>query len=348
MEAGDLKPLKPMIVIGSILFIVTLIIPTLLVVPFTEGTKGSLVEDIQPQVLSTPEIENAIPVSVPVYRTEKKVIEEIPIEQYVVGVVASEMPAEFEMEALKAQALAARTYIVQQLLNEETIGIPKGSEAKVTDTINHQVYRDNGELKEIWKDEFPTKLEKITKAVNETAGQILTYEGSPITASFFSTSNGFTENSEDYWANPYPYLKSVESPWDDQSPKYIVSTTIPVSKFESELGVKIGTSSEIGTITSRTKGNRVGTIKIADKTFTGREVREALELYSSDFTWERKGNEIVITTKGYGHGVGMSQYGANGMAQQGKTYQEIINHYYQGIEITPINSYLDKLTAYSK
>jgi stage II sporulation protein D len=335
-----------MIVLGTILFIVTLIIPTLLVVPFTEETKGSLTENVKPQVLSTPEVVNSIPVSVPVYRTSKKVIEEIPIEQYVVGVVASEMPAEFEEEALKAQALAARTYIVQQLLSEKSIGTPEGS--KVTDTIMHQVYKDHGELKEIWQEEFTEKLEKITKAVNETAGQIITYEGAPITASFFSTSNGFTENSEDYWANPYPYLRSVESPWDDQSPKYIVSKTIPVSKFESQLGVKIGNRNEIGTITSRTKGNRVGSVTIADKTFTGRDVRDALDLFSSDFTWERKGNQIIITTKGYGHGVGMSQYGANGMAQQGKTYQEILNHYYQGIEITSINTYLDKLAAYSQ
>ncbi|WP_456277463.1 stage II sporulation protein D [Bacillus sp. AK128] len=341
-----MKPLKPMIILGSVLFILTLVIPTLLVIPFTEETKGSLIEDIQPQVLSTPEVKNSIPVSVPVYREEKDVIEEIPIEQYVIGVVASEMPAEFEMEALKAQAIAARTYIVQQLLSDKRVRTPEGS--KVTDTVKHQRYKDYTDLKEDWNSDFTKNLEKITKAVNETEGQIITYDGEPIDASYFSTSNGFTENSEDYWSYEYPYLRSVQSSWgEDQSPKYIVSTTIPVSDFQSKLGVSLGNSSEIGTITARTKGNRVGSVQIAGKTFTGKEVRELLGLYSSDFTWERKGNQIIITTKGYGHGVGMSQYGANGMAKQGKTYQEIVTHYYQGIEITNLSPYLDRLTAYT-
>nr|WP_272495833.1 stage II sporulation protein D [Bacillus pinisoli] len=336
-----------MIILGSTLFVITLIVPSILVAPFTEETKGSLVEDLQPQVLTTA-VENTIPVSVPVYRTAKKVIEEIPIEQYVVGVVASEMPAEFEEEALKAQALAARTYIVEQLLSEGTIGIPKGVEgAEVTDTVNHQVYKDLADLKAHWKGDYDWKLEKITKAVNDTAGQILTYEGSPISAMFFSTSNGFTENSEDYWTNEFPYLRSVESKHgDEQSPKYITSTSISVSQFEKLLGVRIGNSSEIGTITARTEGNRVASVKIGDKTFSGRRIREDLGLYSSDFSWERKGDQIIITTKGYGHGVGMSQYGANGLAQQGRTYEEIVRHYYQGIEITPVTPFLDKLTAF--
>jgi stage II sporulation protein D len=336
-----LKPLKPIIVLGSILFVVTLLIPTLLVIPFTEETKGSLVEDIQPQVISTAVVENGVPIAVPVYRTEKKIIEEIPLEQYVVGVVASEMPASFEEEALKAQALAARTYIVQRLLNEST---PEGS--KVTDTVKHQVYKDLEDLKRQWKPEnYTENLERITKAVNETSGQILTYNGTPIGVSFFSTSNGHTENSEDYWANEIPYLRSVASPWDEKSPKYLSSITIRVTEFENKLGVKLPNGSEIGTIISRTEGKRVGSVQIGDKKFTGRVIRDTLDLASSDFNWERKGNQIVITTKGYGHGVGMSQYGANGMAQEGKTYQDIVKYYYQGIEISPVNPYVEKLTA---
>jgi stage II sporulation protein D len=343
MEAGRLKLLKPIIVLGSILFIVTLLIPTLLVIPFTEKTKGSLVEDPQPQAMTTTAVENGASIAVPVYRTEKQIIEEIPLEQYVVGVVASEMPASFEMEALKAQALAARTYIVQQLLHEMSLRTPEGAE--VTDTVGHQVYKDLEDLKKQWGADYSWRLERITEAVNATAGQIITFNGTPIDASFFSTSNGYTENSEDYWSNEFPYLRSVASPWDEKSPKYLSSITIPITEFENKLGVNLSNGSEIGKITSRTEGRRVGSVQIGEKKFTGRYIRDELKLNSSDFNWERKGNVIVITTKGYGHGVGMSQYGANGMAEEGKTYQDIVKYYYQGIEISPVNPYVEKLTA---
>ncbi|MFD1737032.1 stage II sporulation protein D [Bacillus salitolerans] len=338
-----MKSLKPFIVLGSLLFIVTLLIPTLLVIPFSEKTNGTLVEDIQPIVLATPEVKNESQLDVAVYRTKEQLIENIPLEQYVVGVVASEMPAEFEMEALKAQALTARTYIVQQLLLEQSLGTPKGS--KVTDTVRHQVYKDLEDLKAVWGDDFEANLAKITEAVNSTSGEIITYNNEPIDAQYFSTSNGFTENSEDYWQNEFPYLRSIESPWDKESPKYLTTTTFTVAQFEQKLGVRLGESGTIGKITARTTGKRVGTIKIGDKVITGRQVREALELPSSDFDWERKGNQIVITTRGYGHGVGMSQYGANGMAREGKTYQDIVKYYYKDIAISAIDPYIPKIAA---
>jgi stage II sporulation protein D len=341
------KPLKPIIILGSILFVVTLLVPTILVMPFTDKTNGTLAEDTKTQVMSAPEVQNTTSIDVPVYRTVEKNIENIPLEQYVVGVVASEMPANFESEALKAQALAARTYIVGQLLRETSLGTPEG--ARVTDNPQtHQKYTDIDGLKQQWKSDFDTNIKKITEAVNATAGRILTHNGSPIDATFFSTSNGYTENSEDYWKNEYPYLRSVPSPWDEKSPKYISSTMISVEKFENELDVKISSSGDIGKIISRTEGKRVGVVKIGNKEFTGPQVRDKLDLLSSDFNWERIGNNIIITTKGYGHGVGMSQYGANGMAQEGKTYQDIVKHYYKDIEISPIDPYIQKLTPTAK
>ena len=189
------------------------------------------------------------------------------------------------------------------------------------------------------------EIQRIKDAVYQTAGKVLTFEGQPITAAFFSTSNGRTENSEDYWQNSYPYLRSVESPWDEGSPRFQATVSIPVSTFENRLGVKLADNGSVGEITSRTEGGRVAEVKINGKVLSGREVREKLELDSTDFTWQRVGQEVVIETKGWGHGVGMSQYGADGMAKEGKNYAQILSHYYQGVAITDLEPYVATLTA---
>lgn len=337
-----MRNLKPFIVLISILFVMVLMIPTLLVMPFTDKVSGKLAEELQNKQQTQSSIPES-PINVAVYRANKDVIENIPLEEYVVGVVASEMPAEFEEEALKAQALAARTFILKYLLAGERIGAPE--DADVTDTVNHQVYKGEEELKAIWKGDYEWKLAKVTEAVKATAGQILTYNNEPITASFFSTSNGKTENSEEYWQNEYPYLRSVDSPWDIDTPKFLKQVSLSVADFQNKLGVQLGSDGTVGKITARTTGNRVDTVEINGKQLTGREVREKLKLQSSDFSWERKGDNIVITTKGYGHGVGMSQYGANGMALEGKKHSDIVAHYYKGVEIGSAEQYLTKLTA---
>lgn len=336
---GTFMKIKTIIVCMTALIFITVLIPTILVLPFKEEkVSGKLSEasSTKHQLEET----NEPTVSVAVYRSVKKEIEELPLESYVVGVVASEMPAMFELEALKAQALAARTYIVNQMMADEKIGLPEG--AMVTDTELHQVYKSNEELKKIWGKDYQWKIEKITEAVKQTSGQILTYEGKPITAQFFSTSNGYTENSEAYWSNAFPYLTSVESPWDKQSPKFFDKKIFTVHQFEQLLGVKISNSKDIGQIIKRTPGKRVAKVMINGKTFTGREIREKLQLQSADFQWSRKENNIIVETKGYGHGVGMSQYGANGMALEGKTYDQIVKYYYKGIEISPSDILLSK------
>ncbi|WP_394187027.1 stage II sporulation protein D [Metabacillus halosaccharovorans] len=337
-----MKPVKPILFAFGGLFIIILLIPTLLVTPFMEQSKGKLGEELTVAKSEVPVLAES-PLDVPVYRSQTKQIESIPLEEYVIGVVASEMPAEFETEALKAQALAARTYITKQLMNGP-ISTPDG--AAVTDTQMHQVYKNPEELKAIWGDEYESKLQKITAAVAATQGKILTYQDQPIDASFFSTSNGYTENSEAYWTEAIPYLKSVKSSWDKNSPKFYDKKVITIKDFESTLGVKLDTSSgTVGKITELTPGKRVAKVDINGKQFTGRQIREELGLRSSDFTWEIKGDSVVIETKGFGHGVGMSQYGANFMAEDGKTYEEIIAHYYNGTKVSEAEPFLSKYTA---
>ena len=175
----------------------------------------------------------------------------------------------------------------------------------------------------------------------------MTYNGEPITATFFSTSNGYTENSEDYWPNSFPYLRSVPSPWDQSSPKFKYEKTISVQEFESKLGVVIKGNS-LGRVTAWTAGKRVAKVDFSGKVLTGKEIREKLDLKSSDFSWVRRGDKVAITTKGYGHGVGMSQYGANGMAAEGKTYQDIVKYYYHGVQVTPSQSMMAMVTAAKK
>lgn len=305
-------------------FILLLAIPAFIISP-KEEQRTPLPEEEKPaeQVEET-----EANLAVPVMRQASGEVETVDLETYVSGVVASEMPASFEKEALKAQALAARTYVTKFLSHS--------GDEPITDTTTHQVYKNEDELKDIWKDEFAWKKKAIDDAVNETKGEILTYDGQPITAAFFSTSNGWTENAKDYWEEDVPYLASVESKWDEKAaPGFYYEKKIPVHEFEEKLGITL-TAGEQGNILERTPGNRIKTVEIAGKTYSGREIRESLDLRSTDFEWVLQGDEVVIKTKGFGHGVGMSQYGANGMALAGSSYKEIVQHYFSGVEITSI------------
>ncbi|WP_051235934.1 stage II sporulation protein D [Paenibacillus pinihumi] len=278
-------------------------------------------------------------INISVQLVSMKRTEEVPLELYVRGVLAGEMPADFELEALKAQAIAARTYIVRHM--------SKGLEepVKITDTVQDQVYIPLKELKKRWGADTEEKLAKLTQAVEETAGQIITYKGEPIEALFFSTSNGYTENSEDYWGNPLPYLKSVASPWDvAASPKYKQRVTMKLSEFYSRLGVKKGAEKTLS-ILGYTEGRRVKKVKVGSKEFTGREFREKLALGSSQFTWDINGNQIELTTYGYGHGVGMSQWGADAMAKRGRSAKQIIAHYYSGTKVEAAPAWLRRFES---
>ncbi|WP_173915935.1 stage II sporulation protein D [Halobacillus sp. Marseille-Q1614] len=317
------------------------ILPTAVVVPYVNPQEHEVSQTTTEKTENNSIDETIIldqSTEVSVYRTQKDVVEKLPLEHYVVGVVASEMPEEFEKEALKAQALSARTYITSLLLNPDH-SVPQ--KADVTDTVTHQVFSSTADLKEKWGANYIQKINKIKEAVHDTQGQVIVYEDRLITASYFSTSNGFTENSEDYWSAELPYLRSVESPWDKDSPKASNQTVIPVSVFEEKLSVDLEQEPDLeASISERTNGDRVRQVTLNGKELTGKQIREKLNLPSSDFHWKKKGDHIVISSEGYGHGVGMSQYGANGMAKSGKTYQEIIQHYYTGVKIVDNEKFL--------
>ncbi|GAF65051.1 hypothetical protein BTS2_1948 [Bacillus sp. TS-2] len=346
--------MKRMLVLGIILSAIVLVLPTMLVLM---GSSNEEVLQTDHNVEASTEKEqsheseevvlekaSADDVMVTVFRTEKNEVEEIKLEEYVMGVVGSEMNASFEMEALKAQALAARTFILQYMMNEEVTKTPEG--ALITDTgATHQVYQDKTQLQEKWGEQFDEYYRKIQEAVLSTKGEIITYGEKPIDASYFSTSNGYTENSEDYWENKLPYLRSVESPWDQESPRFTGQTTISVEDFEAKLNVELPNDGSVGTIVSRTNSGRVETANINGKELSGKVIRESLSLDSADFQWQRQGNEVIVQTKGWGHGVGMSQYGANGMALEGKSYKEIVHHYYQDVKIETTAPFIKQYVA---
>lgn len=317
----------------SSLIITILVVPTLVVVPFAaDDSQKDVTEEVKSNQSEQTEITMGnSPFAVTVMRASTDKVENVPLETYVSRVVASEMPSEFELEALKAQALAARTFIVDHMVGQDNKKKPD-----VTDTTAHQVYNNKQELRETMGKDFKQEMHKIKKAVAATKGEIITYNNEPITAAYFSTSNGYTENSEDYWINKTPYLRSVKSPWDKGSPKFLDQKIFTIKQVEDALEVDLPKNSALSMKITRTEGKRVDQLKIAGKSYSGKQVREALKLRSSDFEIEQKNGHLIFTTQGFGHGIGMSQYGANGMAKHGKNYKQIIKHYYQGVEISSV------------
>ena len=262
-------------------------------------------------------------------KTDK--IETIPLEEYIVGVLAGEMPINFDMEALKAQAVASRSYALKR------IEYNKDKEYDVVDSIMNQVYLDNDYLKERWQSNYVKNINKLRKAVNSTIDEYLAYDNKVIDALFFSTSNGYTEDSSNIFDFTAPYLTSVDSPWDkDVSSAYLTSKDMALTDFYQKLNLPYNKNLSVE-IEKRSKTNRILLLKINNTEFKGTEIYSILSLKSTDFTIELKGDYLTITTIGYGHGVGMSQYGALGMAKKGYKYDEILKHYYSNTELKKLN-----------
>ena len=265
-----------------------------------------------------------------VKQLKKDKIIKMPLEEYIVGVLAGEMPINFDLEALKAQAVASRSYALKR------IEYNKDKEYDVVDSVMNQVYLDEEYLKDAWGLNYAKNINKLRTAVNQTLDEYLEHNDKVIDALFFSTSNGYTENSENVFNFECEYLKSVESPWDKEvSSAFITKKIISLKDFYKNLNIPYNKNLNIE-ILKRSSTNRILLLKINNIEFKGTDIYNKLSLRSTDFEIELLGEKVKIKTKGYGHGVGMSQYGALGMAKEGYTYKEILSHYYKNTSIKKI------------
>ena len=257
-------------------------------------------------------------------------IKQIPFEEYIIGVVSAEMPAEFEPDALKAQAVASRSYVLNKIEKN------KNNDYDILASIMDQVYLSNDLLKEKWKNNYEKYYKKIKDSVDKTKGEYLTYKGEVVQAFFFSTSSGKTENSEDVFVSSLPYLRSAESPWDKASPVISNTSTFTLQEFYTNIGLKYNDKPIIN-IVEKSDAGHIKKIKIGNTVFKGTEFRKLLNLKSTCFDITVEKDKIVINTQGNGHDVGMSQYGANFMAKEGYNYKDILKHYYKDVEISNLN-----------
>lgn len=284
-------------------------------------------EEPQMQTEQTRSAQDAEAFSLPILMEDGSV-QQMELDEYLTCVVLAEMPATFETEALKAQAVVARTYALKHYASSAK----HDNCAVCTDSACCQAYRepydflDSGGTQE--------QLEKVKNAVLDTQGQVLTYDGELIDATYFSCSGGRTEDALAVWGTDVPYLQAVDSPGEEAATHYIDTVCFSSSEFAAMLGAELegNCSTWLGKVTY-TDGGGVDTILIGGDTYSGTEVRRLLGLRSTAFVMTAVGNTITVTTKGFGHRVGMSQYGADAMAMGGSTYKEILTYYYQGTAI---------------
>ena len=269
-------------------------------------------------------------------------IEEMLIDEYLYGVVSAEMPANYEEEALKAQAVAARTYTIYQISNNN--GKHKTADICDDSTCCQAWISKENRMKRWSEEERENNWKKIVKAVDYTAGKIITYNNEAINAFFHSNSGGKTEIPSNVWigGKDFPYLKSVETSGENAYTQY--RSEVKISKTElleklkkeySDIQINFDENESIK-ILDYTQSGRVKTVKFGNTEIAGTKVRSLIGLKSTNFSIKIDGDNVIFSVKGYGHGVGMSQTGADSMAKQGKTYEEILKHFYTGVDITTI------------
>ena len=310
-----------------LVFILGLVAPLSLLFLADDGAGHS--QNIVTTVETTGVPESLVEVQV---LTEDQAVVTMPLDEYVFRVVLREMPADFEPEALKAQAVVVRTYTLRHMIK------PKHDAASVcTDSSCCQGYREATEY--LCAGGSEKNLVKVKKAVEDTSGEILTYAGKPIDATYFSCSGGMTEDAAAVWGEDVPYLKATTSPGEEKANHYIETVRMSTLEFADKLGITIKgpTHFTVGKI-RYTAGGGVASMEICGQTFTGTQLRNKLGLRSTAFVIAVVGNNVTITTKGFGHRVGMSQYGADAMAIAGADYTEILMHYYTGVDLTTIDA----------
>lgn len=274
-------------------------------------------------------------------KEENKVIE-VELKEYLLGVLAAEMPATYHEEALKAQAVTAYTYLLYRrgVQNEKPDATLKGADLS-DDSSTHQGYLTPDAREEKWGDKTKSYEKKLTEAIKAVSDEIITFEGKPIMAAFHAINSGVTNSAKTVWGGEVAYLQSVVSTGDRLSPDCTKTVAIKAEELSQMLAnledCELSGEAEdwIGEIRTTSSGYVSG-IKAGGKEYTGIRFREATGLRSAVFTYEYKNGSFHFTTEGYGHGVGLSQYGADYMARQGSSWEEIIKHYYTGVDIESV------------
>lgn len=330
-----------------LIIVIILILPSLIVSIFSKKTD----DDSPPSLQKSQEEDDSIRIresqvdynepTITLYDHYSKALESIPLEEYVVGVVAAEMPSTFEMEALKAQAVAARTLAAGKLRSRGGRGCSKYKGADVCSEFIHcQAWIPESQQRKNWGDKYDENSQRIVQAVEETRGYIMTYNDKPIEVFFYSTSNGKTEDVAEVFSASLPYYEVVDSPGEEEAPRYKETFTFTYDQFIKifnskypKSGLSTSSLAERVKILSWTDSGRVRDLMIGDIRVKATEFRILYGLNSTDFSFRFEEGKVYIDTTGYGHGVGMSQLGANAMARQGQEYRDILKHYYRGIDI---------------
>ena len=334
--------MKKVYIVLFMLIFCTFAIPII----FTKNTvSGKIANDTNETTENTTEEIQMIDYNYKQYDTIKLLhadtgeIEELPLDTYLFGVVSAEMPANFEQEALNAQALVARTYTIYSIVHSGG----KHGEADICDDSGCcQAWISKEDRMARWDEaQREDNWRKIEIAVNTTAGKIITYNGEVIDAFFHSNSGGTTEAPVNVWGGTnYPYLQSVETAGEDAYSQYSSEVVLTKEEFQNKILAKHSdftidySQTDCIQILEYTESGRIKTIKIGNLNLSGVEVRTLLGLRSANFEVSLDGDNIKFSVKGYGHGVGMSQTGADSMAKQGSNYEEIVKHFYTGVEIT--------------
>ena len=323
---------KLYILIFSVIFLCMLTVPLISVENNDKNDKIPQKTESKTSSVSLKNSEKSEEKKVKIYLSDKKQISEITLSEYLVGVVMTEMDESYPDEALKAQAVAAHTLLLYRQKEN------KDKDYDITDSYTaDQGYMNKASRREKYGKIYKTTENRVKKLVNSVKNKVIYYKNEPILAVYHDTSGGKTENAKDIWGGDYPYLVSVESISDLLNPSYLSTVTYTKQEFESRLkGLGVSLPKSEKKYIGNSKTTESGTVKqivIAGKTFSGQKIREAFNLRSANFDLKYEDKKFVFTVRGFGHGVGMSQYGALFMAKEGSNYKEILKWYYTGCEI---------------
>lgn len=340
-KPGRNSQIHQSIAVSALLLLALFLLPLLVVVPFRSALFGreEPVDETERELSPPPSAMGKLDASRPLRVLDGETVLEMDLGTYLVGVVRAEMPASFEPEALKAQAVAARTYTLYKL---QTGGNHGGTADVCTDHTCCQAYLGEDRARDNWGENAGAYEAKVEAAVRDTDGETILYGGVPILAVFHSSSAGLTRAAGEVWVNDLPYLQAVDSPEPgDRIPNYYSRVEFTEGELKTRLQAAFPAADLSGGMESWLKDSAadsagsVSTVSVGGVTAKGTQIRSALGLRSACFTWEVQDGKMVFFVTGYGHGVGLSQYGASAMAAAGADYREILTHYYTGVTVEP-------------